>query len=615
MTDSQSLLTNYVRTGADDAFRELIARYLDLVYSTALRMVEGDAHRAKDVTQAVFVDLARMAGTLPDEVMLGGWLHRHTCFVAANVMRSERRRQSRERQAVEMNVLQAHPEMDFTRVAPILDEAINELGEADRTAILLRFFEQQDFRTVGEALGSGEDAARMRVNRALEKLESLLKRRGVTASSAALSIVLTANAVHAAPIGLVVTVSTAAALAGTTIASVTATTAKAIAMPTLQKTLITAAAVSLATFAMLQRQSQVSLRKENQSLRQQVEQLSPLAAENQRLASQLADAEMVFLPFPPTPALPPATAAPPEEPSTNVLSRLLNGDQVLRLTSTQAEEFLKENRRTAASLLAAYRTSGDQALLAEAMQLYPTNVNVAFEAAFKTDATPEERRHWLDVFKQAAPDNPMANYLSALNHFQSGQSDLAVQDFAAASGKKHFNDYTLDRIQGDEEAFRSAGYTEAETGMAATWGLVLPQLVQLRDAGQKMIELAGAYRQAGDEASAQAALRMVVNMGAQFDGSTEKAGVPLVSQLVGLALQRKALAALDPASSFSGNQSVQERIEHLNQQSESIKGLVKLTGPLQPRMSAQDWISYNDRTRTFGEENAIRWLTEKYPSE
>jgi hypothetical protein len=385
-------------------------------------------------------------------------------------------------------------------------------------------------------------------------------------------------------------------------------------MTTLQKTLITAAAVSFATFAVLQHQSQSSLRKENQSLRQQVEQLSPLAAENQRLARQLADAQTVFPPFPPAPALP-ETTAPPDEQPTNHLSRLLNGDQVLRLTSTQAEEFLKENRRTAASLLAAYRTTGDQSLLAEAMQLYPTNVQVAFEAAFKTDATPEERRHWLDVFKQTAPDNPLANYLSALNHFQSGQADLAVQDFLAASGKKQFTDYTLDRIQGDEEAFRSAGYTEAETGMAATWGLTLPQLVQLRDAGQKMIELASAYRQAGDETSAQAALRLVVNMGEHFDGSAGKAGVPLVSQLVGLALQRKALTALDPDSSFSASQTVQERIAQLNQQSESIKGLVKLTGPLQPRMSAQDWISYNDRTRTFGEESAIRWLTEKYRSE
>ena len=244
MTDSQNLLAEYGRNGSDAAFRELVARYVDLVYSTALRLVEGDTHRAEDVTQTVFVDLARMARTLPADVRLGGWLHRHTCFVAANTLRGERRRQSRERQAVEMNALQNHSEADFSQVAPLLDEAINELGEADRTAILLRFFEQQDFRAVGQALGSNEDAARMRVTRALEKLEEFLKRRGVTTSAASLGVVLTANAVQAAPVGLAVTISTAAALARQRTPSppqaifCNRKVPKTIAMTTLQKTII-----------------------------------------------------------------------------------------------------------------------------------------------------------------------------------------------------------------------------------------------------------------------------------------------------------------------------------------------------------------------------------------
>jgi len=92
MTDSQQLLADYRQHGSDTAFRELVNRFLGLVYSTALRLVGGDAHRAEDVTQTVFVDLARQARTLPAEVRLGGWLHRHTCFVAANTMRGERRR-------------------------------------------------------------------------------------------------------------------------------------------------------------------------------------------------------------------------------------------------------------------------------------------------------------------------------------------------------------------------------------------------------------------------------------------------------------------------------------------------------------------------------------------
>src|SRR6266487_2543068 len=220
MSDSQRLLAEYAQTGADAAFRELVTRYVGLVYSTARRLVDGDTHRAEDVAQIVFVDLARTARTLPADVQLGGWLHRHTCFVAAETMRGERRRQSREGQAVDMNVLQNDSGPDYSLVAPVLDEAIDELGEEDRTAILLRFFEQHDFRSVGQALGGNEDAARMRVNRALDKLQGLIKRRGVTTSAAALSLVLSANAVQAAPVGLAVTISTAVTAATITTATI-----------------------------------------------------------------------------------------------------------------------------------------------------------------------------------------------------------------------------------------------------------------------------------------------------------------------------------------------------------------------------------------------------------
>jgi len=293
MTDSQDLLDEYRRNGSDDAFRELVARFVDLVYSTALRLVEGDTHRAEDVTQIVFVDLARLALTLSNEVRLGGWLHRHACFVAANTLRGERRRQSRERQAVEMNVLQNHSGADFSQVAPLLDEAINELGEADRTAILLRFFEQQDFRAVGQALGSNEDAARMRVTRALEKLEELLKRRGVTTSAASLGVVLMANAVQAAPVGLAVTISTAAALAGTTIAATaTPTAVKAIAMTTLQKTLITAIIVAAVGTGLYETRQASTLRSQVQTLQQQqapsTEQIQQLQRERKDATNRLA---------------------------------------------------------------------------------------------------------------------------------------------------------------------------------------------------------------------------------------------------------------------------------------------------------------------------------------
>ena len=288
MTDSQELLAEYRQNGSDGAFRELVTRYVDLVYSTALRLVEGDTHRAQDVAQTVFVDLARKVRTLPHEVRLGGWLHRDACLVAGHTMRGERRRQSRERQAVEMNVLGNHSETDFSRVAPLLDAAINELEEADRTAILLRFFEQQDFRAVGQALGSNEDAARMRVNRALEKLESLLNQRGVTTSAGALAIALSANAVQAAPVGLAATISAAAALTGTAAYTPTViTTTKIIAMTTVQKALITVTTAVAIGAGVYEARQNSTLRSQVQTLQQQY---APLMNQIQELQHDRDDA-------------------------------------------------------------------------------------------------------------------------------------------------------------------------------------------------------------------------------------------------------------------------------------------------------------------------------------
>jgi RNA polymerase sigma factor (sigma-70 family) len=211
MTESRQLLAEYSKTGSEAAFGELVTRYINLVYSTALRLVEHDTQEAEDVAQTVFIDLARMSRTLSSDTMLGGWLHQHTFLVATKAVRSDRRRRAREREAVEMNML--HSQAGLSDATPLLDEAITQLPTEDRTAILLRFFEQRDFRSVGDALGTSEDAARMRVNRAVDKLHGLLKQRGVTMSAAALGTALATEAVTAAPAGL------AASVAGTALAS------------------------------------------------------------------------------------------------------------------------------------------------------------------------------------------------------------------------------------------------------------------------------------------------------------------------------------------------------------------------------------------------------------
>jgi RNA polymerase sigma factor (sigma-70 family) len=213
MNETVELLRAYSKTGSERAFRELVERHVDLVYSTALRKVAGDSHLAQDIAQTVFCDLARKAPALPPGVILAGWLYRHTCLKSAETIRGERRRNAREQIAAEMNLLNSSDDRLWRDVGPALDDAMENLNSDDRDALVLRFFQDQDLRRVGSALGIGEDAAQKRVSRALERLRELLAKRGVTSAASALGIVLAANTLTAAPAGLAAN-ATSAALAG-----------------------------------------------------------------------------------------------------------------------------------------------------------------------------------------------------------------------------------------------------------------------------------------------------------------------------------------------------------------------------------------------------------------
>src|SRR4051812_48878965 len=122
MNQTQELLRKFVANGSEEAFRELVHLYVDLVYSTALRSVNGDALLAQDICQMVFIDLAQKAFQLPPDIKLGGWLHRDTCFHASKIRRSECSRKRRELEAMEMN--QLNDDTNLRKIAPVLDEAI-----------------------------------------------------------------------------------------------------------------------------------------------------------------------------------------------------------------------------------------------------------------------------------------------------------------------------------------------------------------------------------------------------------------------------------------------------------------------------------------------------------
>ena len=281
LTDPQ-LLRDYTSRRSEAAFAELVRRHVDLVYSAALRMV-CDAHLAEDVTQGAFVALAQNARQLTDHPVLSGWLHRTTQNLAAKAVRSDVRRRAREQEAAAMNeLLSAEPDAVWEHIAPHLDAALGELGEADRDALLLRYFERKSAREMAQTLGISDEAAQKRVNRAVERLREFFAKRGITVGASGLVVVITANAVQAAPIGLAVTISAAVALAGTTIAATTTATAiKTIAMTTLQKTIIGATlATAVGTGIYQARQASVlqsqvqNLQQQQVSLTEQVQQLT-----------------------------------------------------------------------------------------------------------------------------------------------------------------------------------------------------------------------------------------------------------------------------------------------------------------------------------------------------
>jgi RNA polymerase sigma factor (sigma-70 family) len=289
MLDDHQLLRRYAMNHTDEAFAELVARHVNFVYSTALRRTGGDVSLAQDAAQLVFTDLARKAGSLPRDVVLAGWLHRATRFAAAQLVRAERRRKRREQEAVTMNSISAESTPDWEKIRPLLDESLDELRRPDRDALLLRFMEQHSLAEVGHALGLNEDAARKRVNRALEKLRAKLVRRGVTTTAAALSTAITVNAIQTAPAGLAAMLASAS-LAETLGIGTTLTFIKIMAMNKLATGLAGVAIVAGIATPLAMRQSQTKLRQENAALREKVGRIAQLNSENEKLSNQLARA-------------------------------------------------------------------------------------------------------------------------------------------------------------------------------------------------------------------------------------------------------------------------------------------------------------------------------------
>jgi len=217
MADDSELLRRYTRDRSEAAFAELVSRYLNLVYFSALCQVGGDSHLAQDVSQVVFARLALKAPQLASRASVAGWLYNCARFVGARLSRGERRRLLRQAEAVAL--MEANTESDpdtaiaSAHLGPVIDDALSGLSERDRELVLLRYFRANSFPEISAQFGLSPDAVRFRVERALDKMRAGLARRGVESTSAALGMALASQAGAAVPAGAVAQL-TAAALAG-----------------------------------------------------------------------------------------------------------------------------------------------------------------------------------------------------------------------------------------------------------------------------------------------------------------------------------------------------------------------------------------------------------------
>ena len=220
MRDDMTLVREFAATQSEPAFAALVARHLALVHSAARRQV-GDDHLAGEIAQAVFLILARKAATLGPKTILAAWLYRTTRYTAADALKTRRRRAAREQEAYMQSSLNQTDTDAWTQLAPVLDEALNELGETDRAALLLRYFENQSAGEVAAALRMKEAAVQKRVTRALEKLRARLVKRGVTLTATVIAGAVAANVIQAAPAGLAIKVSMVAVKGAAVATSIT----------------------------------------------------------------------------------------------------------------------------------------------------------------------------------------------------------------------------------------------------------------------------------------------------------------------------------------------------------------------------------------------------------
>ncbi|HEY0551072.1 MAG TPA: hypothetical protein VGF13_15815 [Verrucomicrobiae bacterium] len=295
--------------------------------------------------------------------------------------------------------------------------------------------------------------------------------------------------------------------------------------------------------------------------------------------------------------------------TTNRIARWLNGKSLPHLDVTQAETYVQQHQRRPEALLAACQATTDRGFLREAMAKHPRDPRVGLAAACSAATDPSnpsgagEKRQWLDALKNSAPDNALAYYLSARDHFKTGQPDLAEKEVLAGAGRP-LRDYALDFIEGAQDAYLSVGYSEPEAAALAMGSLLMPHLAQLRDVGTELIKRANHYRQGGDAAAANKMLHAAIRIGTQLDRTNS---LTLLENLVGIAIQQNGLKEMDPAVPFGkSGRTVQAEADQLTQRRTDLRAIAGEFNKLFRQMSDKEIGDYFNQQKRVGEEMADR---------
>jgi RNA polymerase sigma-70 factor (ECF subfamily) len=591
------LLAAFGNAHSEDALRGIVEIHGGMVLATALRQV-GDRGLAEEITQDVFVLLVKKAPALRREATIGGWLYKTTLNRSRARLRSELRRRRREVLSAEMSALTQEGESIWRSLGPLLDEAVTGLPESDQVAIVLRFMEDRSFREVGRVLGVGEDAARKRIDRVVHSLSEWFRRRGLIVSASSLTALMAVN-VKAAPTAPALAASIAqgalSATAGVTGASLLST----IVMTSTQFKITAGALVLLLVLAgsapvLLKRGKQA---RSSEPIGRSLSNTTTVASGNGSLPQQAVAAAIV----------------PPAKSALNFFTRLQQGDESLTLLpNDQAQAFLQANHTNAESLLAAYQVTRDKEYLRQAAEKFTNDPSVLIRAiAF--DVAPEKKRQMLEQLKKVDPDNAIAPYLSASDHFKNNEIEAAFKDLTEANGRKSFHDYTTEQSQTMEEIYLAAGHSAAEAKALGVSSLELPHLRQVVDVARGLQSLMDQYSQAGDSSSAAALAQSGLSLAARLEAA-DQGGALRIGEFLGWKMQQGFLNKLDPAQQYSFlDGDVARNLSIAADREKSMQADNGIVSDWLAQAPENEIIAYYDRIKVYGESAALQWLKARFP--